>query len=119
VRVSGGWGHADMNFQVPSILKLLSVNLIVCTISGFKKFFANKGYEGELKVRLTGAAGHQKDATKAPKCQIHCAECSLLFDNNDRSGKKINNSWEKKLIFVLQRNGRRSRENSSWSAVPT
>jgi hypothetical protein len=33
-----------------------------------------------------GAAGHQSDATKIPKCQIHCAECSLHFDNNDCSG---------------------------------
>jgi len=79
-------------------------NTLMCfyltiAIPGFKKFFANKGYEGELKVRLTGATGHQKDATKAPKCQIHCAECSLRFDNNDCSGKKNQLMYKAKLIF--------------------
>lgn len=77
-----------MNFQVLQINLNLMRALTPILIQGFKKFFGNKGYEGELKVRLTGASGHQKDATKAPKCQIHCAECSLHFDNNDRSGNK-------------------------------
>jgi len=40
-------------------------------------------------VRLKQACGHQMDATKGPKCQIHCAECSLINDNvtNNSTGK--------------------------------
>ncbi|XP_059468955.1 ceramide kinase [Neocloeon triangulifer] len=53
--------------------------------SGFKKFFANRGYEGELKIRQKTFHGHHSDVTKGPKCQIHCHECSLNNDNNHGS----------------------------------
>ncbi|CAB3365683.1 Hypothetical predicted protein [Cloeon dipterum] len=51
--------------------------------SGFKKFFANRGYEGELKMKLKLSPNRQSDPSKGSKCQINCPECSLLNDNID------------------------------------
>ncbi|XP_065349487.1 ceramide kinase [Cloeon dipterum] len=51
--------------------------------SGFKKFFANRGYEGELKMKLKLSPNRQSDPSMGSKCQINCPECSLLNENID------------------------------------
>ncbi|XP_046985114.1 ceramide kinase [Schistocerca americana] len=46
--------------------------------SGFKKFFCNKGYEGEVRLLADGTS-----AAEGPRCKQNCARCSTRQSTKD------------------------------------
>lgn len=67
----------------------------ISSFTGVKKFFANKGYEGELTV-LADAS----NAALGPKCYENCERCSMKRDNlRNKDFDEARGAWTH--VFIL------------------